>query len=86
MTIKEPVRFTIIEAKRGDALFRRPSVRWADAMTALLTGETVFVPGITRSGLETVRGMLAQRTTLRLRSKRTTEDDEAGYLLQLVPR
>lgn len=80
------VEYKVIEAERGDALFRRPAVRWQGVMTTLLTGETVFVPGLTRSGLETLRGMLAERTTLRLRSRTTTIEGQGGYLLRLVPR
>lgn len=86
MTIKEPIVFRTISPQRGDAMFRKPSVRWAGVMQALLTGDTVFVPGLNRSGLETLRGMLTERSTLKMRSRQTTENDEVGYLLQLVPR
>jgi hypothetical protein len=83
---RSPVNFKVVDAERGDALFRRPAVKWAGPMTALLSGETVFIPAITRSGLETLRGMLAERTTLRLRSRATTVDEQEGLLLRLVPR
>jgi hypothetical protein len=82
----ETVTYRVIETERGDTMFRRPSVKWHGVMTTLLTGETVFVPGITRSGLETLRGMLSDRTTLRLRSRTVVEDDQEGYLLRLVSR
>lgn len=83
---RDPVDFKVIEEERGDALFRRPAVKWHGVMTTLLTGETVFVPALTRSGLETLRGMLGERTTLRLRSRTTTIEEQTGYLLRLVPR
>jgi hypothetical protein len=86
MTVKEPIRFTTVEPVLGDMMFRRPSVRWVAVMNALLTGETVFVPSMTRSGLETLRGMMAERSTHRLRSRQMKENDENGYLLKLVPR
>ena len=85
---KEPVTFRIVEKRRGDTMFTqsKEALRWGSVIDALIKGETVFVPGLSRPGLETLRSMLSRRTTLRLRSQSTIENEEEGYLLRLVAR
>lgn len=80
------VEFRQIEKKTGDDMFSAPAQegKWTPIINALLLGKDVFVPDMTRTQLETVRGIIRTRKYGTLRSRTTAVDDRPGKLLRII--
>lgn len=79
------VDFRPINRRHADELFTAlpKEAKWAEVATALLMGEAVFVPYMTRNQLESLRTIVNRRGYGRLRSRDTEVDGIAGRVLRL---
>ena len=58
--------------------------KWAEVTGALLGGQAVFVPHMSRNQLEVLRGIVNYRAYGRLRSRSVVVDDVPGKLLRMA--
>lgn len=84
----EPVEYTPVERREAEALFTAlpKEQKWAKVVGALLGGQSVFVPGMTRNQLESVRSITNHRKYGRLKSRQIEMDGVVGRLLKMVPQ
>ena len=79
------VEFRQVDRLQSDEMFTaKPKERkWAEVTTALLSGQSVFVPNMERNALESLRSIINYRRFGRLRSRLTEMDGVPGRLLRL---
>ncbi len=79
------VDFQTIESRRAEELFTAlpKEPKWAQVVNTLLLGKSIFIPGMDRNALETVRSIVNHRGYGRLRSRSTEVDGVPGKLLRL---
>ena len=80
------IDFKPIAKRQADEMFRAlpQEAKWAEVTGVLLAGQPVFVPYMTRSQLEVLRGIVNYRAYGRLRSRSVTIDDKPGKLLRMA--
>lgn len=80
-----PIDYRPIERRHADELFNSlpQEAKWAEIVGQLLSGHAVFVPGMTRNQLESVRTIVNRRAFGRLRSRTTQVDSVDGRVLRL---
>ena len=79
------VQFREIEKRQADDLFTAPpkEAKWGPITAILLQGKAVFVPGMKRVELESLRSIVNYRHYGRLRSRNTEHEGQAGRLLRI---
>lgn len=85
MPLAPPLEYRVIETKRGDQMYGEPpgTFRWRSIITELLTGNYLFVPGMSRLEVESLRSIIAYHKYGVLRTRATVENGEEGRLLRL---
>lgn len=80
------VEFQQIEKRTGNEMFNAPAkeAKWSPVILTMLGGKDVFIPGMTRTQLETVRGLVKYRKYGTLRSRTTEVEGVEGKLLRIV--
>jgi len=80
------VAFVVLDETTAEEAFSEPKVgsKWATAMKALMDGEAIFIPAMSRLDLESLRNALRYRTNRVLKSRTVKHDDTPGRLLQLT--
>lgn len=80
------IDFKPIDKRRADDMFTSlpQEAKWSEVTGALLGGQAVFVPYMSRSQLEVLRGIVNYRAYGRLRSRTVTVDDKPGKLLRMA--
>lgn len=80
------IEFTQIEKRTGDDLFSAPigEGKWSNVVITLLSGKDVFIPGMSRSQLETLRGLIRYRKYGMLKSRSMEVDGVEGRLMRIV--
>ena len=82
------VEFRQVDRVDADDLFVAPpkEAKWAEVTAVLLTGKAVFIPGMDRNALESLRSIVNYRRYGRLRSRNTEVDGVQGRLLRIQRR
>lgn len=92
MTVETPDRtpkFAVLERHRADDLFAAPGAtrKWSPLVAELMGGNAVFVPGMTRTELESLRTVVRYRApAVMLLSRRTDHDGVLGRLLRITQK
>lgn len=60
--------------------------KWGDVVTALLAGDAVFVPHMSRNQLESVRTIVNRRAYGKLKSRTTEVDGTGGRIMRIKRR
>jgi hypothetical protein len=79
------VEFQPIEKRQANDLFTAlpREAKWADVVGTLLSGQPVFIPGMSRNALESLRSIINYRKYGRLRSRSTEVEGVAGRILKV---
>ena len=79
------IEFQPINRRRSEDLFNAPSkeAKWANVINTLLSGQAVFVPGMPRTALESLRSIINYRQYGSVRSRWTEVDGVEGRLIEL---
>lgn len=80
------VEFQTVEKRQASELFTAlpKEAKWAPVVGALMNGQSVFIPHMTRPALESVRSIVNYRKYGRLKSRLTELDGVPGRLLRVV--
>jgi len=87
MTIEKPdLNFESLTHTEAQRLFTLPreSKRWGGVLRALISGQAVFIPHMSRGQLETLRGTVRDyQLTATLHSRTVTREGVEGRVLRL---
>jgi len=84
-TVERPVRYRIFDTGKADDLYeeKMKERKWAEVVKALIEGQTLWVPGMHRVALESLRTIIQHRTKMTLHSRSMTIEGETGRMLRL---